>query len=324
MLVIFYHFSCSFDIYTISGFHNIFYTLGHTGWGSIAVYMFLMLSGASLYLNYPESFSVKNFYKKRWLSIYPQFYIAWISLYFLQSYLKDSFFWGGQYYKILLSLLGMDGYFFYLGQNYYIIGEWFLGAIIFLYILFPLLRYFFNNYEILSTIIILMAFLLILSTDYFIISDYRNIFTCTLSFWAGMVFEKYRKKIENNLFYFAFSILIFIIIINMSFNLVFYTVLLSILLFIIVFFIPRIHTMHVFSYPVILNISKYSYSLFLIHHVVIRFVMKRLDGTSLSVLEVFLWLAVVFFIIYVLAIILNIADKYLKRYCIYFYKIIIQ
>ena len=70
LLVILFHFSSSFDIYSITGFHNIFYSVGHTGWGSVAVYMFLMLSGASLYLNYSDTLNVKNFYKKRWLSIY--------------------------------------------------------------------------------------------------------------------------------------------------------------------------------------------------------------------------------------------------------------
>lgn len=39
---------------------------------------------------------------------------------------------------MLLSLLGMDGYFQYRGPNYYLIGEWFFGAIVFLYILYPL------------------------------------------------------------------------------------------------------------------------------------------------------------------------------------------
>lgn len=44
--------------------------------------------------------------------------------------------------SLILSLIGMDGYLSNAGlSTFYILGEWFLGFIVFFYIVFPLLRY---------------------------------------------------------------------------------------------------------------------------------------------------------------------------------------
>ena len=40
----------------------------------------------------------------------------------------------------MFSVLGLDGYLLPLGANFYKIGEWFLGCLLLIYLLFPLLR----------------------------------------------------------------------------------------------------------------------------------------------------------------------------------------
>ena len=199
IIVISYHYSCSFDIYSINGFHDYFYSIGNTGYGSIAVCIFLILSGSSLCHNYHYKISTKNFYKKRWINIFPQFYIIWIPLYFLQYFIKETFLWGGDFWKIFLSFIGMDGYFLYLGNNFCIIGEWFLGSIIILYLLYPLLRYLLINNAFISSILFFLLFIYTTFYDIFLVSDYRNLFTCIFCFWMGMIFEKNRTFfIKNN------------------------------------------------------------------------------------------------------------------------------
>ncbi len=99
-------------------------------WGSVIVYIFFIVSGICLY----KSNSVVRlpyFYYKRWKSIYPSFYIAWIVFYILRtattgSLNPDS----ASLWTIPLTVFGVDGYFLYLAPNFYLIGEWFLGAII--------------------------------------------------------------------------------------------------------------------------------------------------------------------------------------------------
>ena len=43
-------------------------------------------------------------------------------------------------WKLVFSVLGLDGYLLPLGANFYKIGEWFLGCLLLIYLLFPLLR----------------------------------------------------------------------------------------------------------------------------------------------------------------------------------------
>ena len=102
---------------------------------------------------------VLDFFKKRWLSIFPMFYIAWTVMYIINSLRVGSWFWGGPRRNFLLSAIGMDGYFLHLGMNYYNLGEWFLGGIILLYLLYPLLLFLWNKAKIPSTVLITFIFL---------------------------------------------------------------------------------------------------------------------------------------------------------------------
>ena len=83
----------------------------YTGsWRSVLVAVFFLISGALLYLHHNKIDSVWRFYKRRWIAIFPAF-------------------------------IGMDGYLFSWLQfhTFYILGEWFLGAIIIAYLTYPVL-----------------------------------------------------------------------------------------------------------------------------------------------------------------------------------------
>ena len=138
--IVLFHYSYTFVQYGIDGNH--IYVMMHANgtWGALFVSLFFMLSGASLYYNWSDrmtSFKGKggalDFYKKRWLAIFPMFFIAWFICY-LMYVIEFNWLWGwgGKPYKLLLTFFGVDGYFMYRGMNYYTVGEWFLGAIIML------------------------------------------------------------------------------------------------------------------------------------------------------------------------------------------------
>ena len=133
--IVLYHISCKLPA---EGFH-LLYTYANGTFGYLFVGVFFILSGAMLYYNQPQIGSLRTFYYKRWKAIYPMFYLAYL-YYFLQTvFSSGALFYKGNAKTMIWTILGLDGYVFYKIDNYYILGEWFLGAIILLYVLYPLL-----------------------------------------------------------------------------------------------------------------------------------------------------------------------------------------
>ncbi|MBQ8671408.1 MAG: acyltransferase [Alphaproteobacteria bacterium] len=133
--------------------------------GTIGVGLFFLLTGACLQYVYAggtaKSFSLWNFYKKRWLSLFPGYYIAFF------AFTLFSFMWYKAYpdFKIghlLSSLLGIDGYLMAMrgvGYETYQCGEWFLGCILCLYIIYPPLSWAANKYPKSTAIITMVSYL---------------------------------------------------------------------------------------------------------------------------------------------------------------------
>lgn len=114
--------------------------------GSIGVSLFFILSGASLMLSAQNSppTHVKDilvFYKKRAKSIYPMFWTAFAAA-TIYDFLKYKQMAGNKPWMMLLSLSGLDGHLANMGVvdfGFYKVGEWFLGCLILIYVVFPLL-----------------------------------------------------------------------------------------------------------------------------------------------------------------------------------------
>ena len=161
-----------------------------------AVVVFFVLSGASLIVNYPLISSFQeavSFYKKRFRKIFPMFWFVWFVMFVLKAVMKRSLFWGGNPLKILLSVCGLDGYLHYIIPNYYSVGEWFLGALIILYVLYPLLLSFMNNKtaRVVFSVLLVAAYLANLLFFSFQMDKFRNPLSCILVFWVGMLIGKY-------------------------------------------------------------------------------------------------------------------------------------
>lgn len=109
--------------------------------GDIGVSLFFMLSGASLMYTWRQE-RITKFYIRRFRSIYPMFWIAWFvatAVDFLSYKGLNS----GDILYMLFSVLGLDGYLCSQGLipfDFYKLGEWFLGCIIILYLIYPLIR----------------------------------------------------------------------------------------------------------------------------------------------------------------------------------------
>lgn len=146
--VITYHFGYEYAAAGLPCF-NLFGTTVNYTFGNIAVTIFIALSGGLLYKRYGvlgcnqgES-PLKTFYLKRAKAIYPPFWIVnlYIPFTMLRHYIADgNAFFLGHPFSILLTPIGFDGYFKVFGVDTYVFcGDWFVGAIVLLYLLYPLL-----------------------------------------------------------------------------------------------------------------------------------------------------------------------------------------
>ena len=108
--------------------------------GNFGVALFFLLSGYALMLRYGENCPLGSFYKKRFLSIYPLYWICFFSLFFYSDILHGNMPAGVPKWSIVWSVLAMDGYLSGVLPTFYLLGEWFVGCIVLLYLIFPLLR----------------------------------------------------------------------------------------------------------------------------------------------------------------------------------------
>lgn len=190
----------------ISAFHFSFYlTNGHrlfarffgVGWGDFFVTCFFLLSGATLAYNYPKIRTLsdlKVYYAKRLLGILPAYYLAFTWYYVAFAAKGRDYFYGGSLWKLLLTLVGLDGYFAPIQNNYYQIGEWFTGMILFLYLIYPLLMMALQKpgTTLAAWAVILCLYVHILYIDLdFPVSTWTNPVLCVVPFFLGMTLIRF-------------------------------------------------------------------------------------------------------------------------------------
>ena len=111
--------------------------------GDFGVSLFFILSGAAMFRTYGgREISLGAFYRKRFLSLYPMFWLAWFASAAVGVLVYGGIGSGGAK-ALLATFSGMDGYLLSLGYGglgaFYKVGEWFLGCMILLYLMMPLL-----------------------------------------------------------------------------------------------------------------------------------------------------------------------------------------
>lgn len=136
ILIVIYHFPYSWNAST-----DWLHGTVNGSWGMAPVFAFFMLSGVSLMLRYgtDDSFSIKTFYRKRFLSLFPLFWITYLFAFMLQHWIAGTINFAVPWYSIVWTVIGMDGWVSKWVPTYYVVGEWFFGSIVILYLLFPLL-----------------------------------------------------------------------------------------------------------------------------------------------------------------------------------------
>lgn len=275
-----------------------------------------------LYYNNPEIQSYKEFYLKRAKSIYPMFWMAWFSFYFMYAVKNHSLFYNGHPFSILLSIAGVDEYFSYTKLSHYnLLGEWFLGAIILLYILYPFLLKLLK-YPIIASVGIVVLYIWQIYTDVFEIESKFNLISCIISFWFGILFIKYYIQIEklvNNrksliALFLCFMALLFIPFEVLGVNLICHVM--GIFLFLILFFGGTRDTGKGILKKIMLLVGKLSYPIFLVHHRIIYQVVSKMrilfEGKEIVMMEV-LGLVITFLLTIIIAGLLYLMNDRFKK-----------
>lgn len=317
LLIIFFHYNCAtvrivseditlFDFYKFAG--------------NIGVSMFFILSGASLGISSKKDFSILNFYKKRFLAIFPLFWTVYI-LFFIAGviFIKPSHFQGINPLMIVFTILGIDGFLLYKIPNFYLIGEWFLGCLLILYAFFPILRYlFFLN----RFLLLLISFFLLFFLTKFYSLDMSllrfplfRLFELVFGMHFISIYNKDSLK-GNSLLLFLSLIGIFAIFyFDFEKNMIVSNIVLGILSFVLLSATSSI-LITTFTQKFISFLSKYSFAAFLVHHLIIVKIVTL--SKSLVILEAYNFFIFIFtiLIIYFIAFLvqnsLNFALKKIK------------
>lgn len=244
--------------------------------GAVGVSLFFIVSGAALMYVYEEKLELKKFYLKRFKSIFPMFWIAYIFTFFCQFYENRTIRQGVPLRRFILSVLGMDGYLMEVVTDFYILGEWFLGFIIIFYLLFPLLRLALLKYPKCTVIITGILYFITLKWYRGSLRDSIFLFTRLPELIFGMLIVKKIENIPKCAGIISIIILAANTIIKPQFNSNLQTTYVGIAAFVLLVLVSRYFDKKLIR-RIVAIVCKYSYAVFLTHHVIIHWFTSRFD-----------------------------------------------
>ncbi|MDE5966705.1 MAG: acyltransferase [Lachnospiraceae bacterium] len=256
--------------------------------GGFGVSLFLIISGAALMYVYGHACDLKRFYIKRWKTLYPMFWLAYlISFFIIYIYMGNWKTTAVPKSRLILSLLGIDGYLADIMPTFYLVGEWFLGFIIIFYLVFPLLRWCINKHPVLLAVIVLGIYIALEMNYPFTFVSSKNLFVRLPELLFGMYFIKYIKRVRWPAAAAGLAVLILNQLCKPNFPVDVQTTYVGIAAFLVLVFVSQMVKNELFK-GICAWISKYSYAIFLVHHIVIYYVMMTFDLYSITHIESYL------------------------------------
>ncbi|MCQ2509898.1 MAG: acyltransferase [Lachnospiraceae bacterium] len=206
--IIYYHMTVQLAVDNICGYGIIdrFHSSPNMHIATMSVAVFFILSGASLGLTTREHFSIGKYYKKRLLRLLVPFYIATVFCITAVLVLGISI---GSFnpavtpkWTIIFTVLGLDTWMTMHGLQTFSIGlgEWFLGALIVLSVLYPLFRGLIRKIPgiFLGIVgVVYVGTILLYQQGFFdIVPMHMNLLLKGSEFILGIYFGMYREKLS--------------------------------------------------------------------------------------------------------------------------------
>jgi len=305
MMIIFFHYNVWTGRIVSADYVFLKY---HIFIGTIGVSLFIIVSGASLMLSTKNNYEVFDFYKRRFISIFPLFYFTYI--FFVLTYaviFQISPFSERNPVSFILTIIGLDGLLSYRIPNYYLIGEWFLGCIIIIYLMFPFIKYLFTLNKHLYMLASFIIWLLIYKFYNLDMPIYSFPLFRIFEFIFGMYFVSFctnnSSKSSIALIAVALSGMVIIYCCDQVSSIIVGHIILGIFVFIILAslsylignFLPR---------RLIHFISSYSYTAFLLHHIILKWMITHfkdsINSVYLNLALFFLTVISIFLISYII------------------------
>ncbi len=254
-------------------------SVGNIYIGAFGVSLFLIISGAALMLSYgeKEKFDYKRFFGKRFLTIYPCFWIAYF-LVFLYNFYEAQTIPQLPKKNIIFSVLGIDGYLSCFGVKvFYFVGEWFLGFIILVYLIFPFIQWLMKKQPVVLAVLVFALY--VLTLVFLKDKPYTNLLITTRlpEILFGMYFMKYIKKVP----WYVALVSLAVIVANSVFKPQFIdgniqVTYIGICSFLVLVFVSKFLQFE-FVKNVCSVVCKYSYPCFIIHHYLICKMAAKFD-----------------------------------------------
>ena len=295
---------------------------GRISLGQQGVGLFVVLAGMMSALSY-ERIQQKNpgaslkqmvltYYVKRLKSIYPLFWVAYIIMFYHimtpagVTPLRP---------VILASLFGFDGYLLVSGvQTVYLVGEWYIGAIVILYLLFPLVYAFIRRYPVPTAVVLVVLYFGGVYLYPFTRLKETLAFFRLLPFSAGIYLWLYLRRPGHIFAVVAGVVLILSMVIkcpDYMYNAAFQETSSFIVLLYLGNLLDQVKGKRMdIVRRIITFIAAYSYMFFLFHHQVIYDVLAPYTPGSRSVLFYILAYAYSFVLVFVISVILTGGGEY--------------
>ena len=290
LIIITYHFNCSIVDNNIKTIFCLIYENEFLSWGVVGVKLFLIVSGAVLMYQYNDKLQLRMFYKKRIQSIFPLFFIVYIIAFVCRYLILRIPLPNIPVYRIIFTFLGLDGYLSSYVPMFNLVGDWFIGVILLYYVVFPILRKLLMTNSIYLMMIGLITFLFSVYVEPFGINPSVSILGNILPFVFGMIFL-YQNNIKDKNIIIALIIMIIFSIIKLDKIIISTTI--GLLLFLTIYLL----SLKLSYVKIVYLISKYSYCGFLVHHIIISFIVGSLSGKYLSPISKLFVFCVCLFII---------------------------
>lgn len=278
-LIIFYHMTVQLALDGICDMNNItpLFLNKNLHIATLGVSLFFMISGAGLMLESSQTFHLKEYLEKRFIRIFIPFYIVYIGVLCIKLVccdLNDIFLPGVPLYRVVYTVFAVDTYLSTCGILTFTlgIGEWFLGCIVIIYILFPILRMCIKKYPIFTFGVATIYYLLIVYFYFFELPPiHMNFLTKIYNFVLGMFIIQYWGKIKKRTLIVTLPLIgIFIwspIYIPVSDELK--TTILAVAVFLAVMQIEKFVSKSSITQKGLSAFRYVHYELFLVHHVII-------------------------------------------------------
>lgn len=253
-----------------------YYSFENMNIATLAVALFFMLSGAGLTLGSQERFSLKRFYKSRFFRLLVPFYVVNLCFYaeklIRTGYMPSAFYAGTPAWRYVFTVLGVDNWVGLHGISTFGLGfgEWFLGELVVLTALFPLMRACMNRWP--------KAFFA-LCTSLYVYFIYNYHFPVAMQvclplkgyeFVLGMYLGKYCKRFPDGWVLAAVPATVFFFTSKtyVSLNYALKITLSALCMFVAVSGLEPVLQKR--KLTILAIAQQYSYPLFLVHHEVIR------------------------------------------------------